>query len=153
MSVLGPQAVVHQPGEGEENRAFLRRRFHVTPEDTGGTFAAWVEEVPEGAGPPLHIHHDAQEFFCVLEGRVRFRCSGREADVGPGGTVLIPQHAEHTFKGIGPGLSRVLVTLTPGRGIGFFREVERLGLSPERDMDRILAIAREYDLELAGPPI
>jgi hypothetical protein len=84
---------------------------------------------------------------------VRFRCSGRDAEVGPGGTVLIPQHAEHTFKGLGPGTSRVLVTLTPGRGIGFFREVEKQGLSPERDMELILQIAREYDLELAGPPI
>ena len=152
-SVLGPQAVVHQAGEGEENNVVLRRWFHVTPEDTGGTFAAWIEEIPEGAGPPLHIHHDAQEFFAVIEGRLRFRCSGRETEVGPGGTVLIPQHAQHTFKGVGPGTSRVLITLTPGRGIGFFREVEKQGLSPERDMDRILEIARDYDLEFAGPPI
>lgn len=154
MSVLGPQAVVHDAGEGEENRAFgIARRLRIMPEDTGGTFAAWVEEIPEGVGPPLHIHHDAQELFCVLEGRVRFRCSGREAEVGPGGTVLIPQHAEHTFKGIGPGTSRALVTLTPGRGVGMFSEIEAAGLTPERDMDRIVEIARDYDLELVGPPI
>lgn len=151
MSVLGPQAVVHRTGEGEENRAFLNRRFRVMPEDTGGTMAVWEEEIPEGAGPPLHIHHDAQELFVVLKGNVRFRCSGREVEVGPGASVLIPQHAEHTFKGIGPGVARVLVQLVPGRGVGFFREAE--GLDPATDMERILQIAREYDLEFAGPPI
>lgn len=151
MSVLGPQAVVHQAGEGEANHAFLTRRFRLGPEDTGGTFALWEEEIPEGVGPPLHVHHDAQELFVVLEGRVRFRCSGRDVEAGPGASVLIPQHAEHTFKGLGPGTSRVLVQLIPGRGIGFFREAE--GLDPETQMDRILEIAREYELEFVGPPI
>lgn len=151
MSVLGPQAVVHQAGEGQVNTAFLPRRFRAMPEDTGGTFALWEEEIPEGAGPPLHVHHDAQELFIVLEGRVRFRCSGREVEVGPGASVLIPQHAEHTFKGIGPGTSRALVQLVPGRGVGFFRDAE--GLDPATDMDRIVEIAREYDLEFVGPPL
>ena len=150
-SVLGPQAVVHQAGEGQPNHAFLPRILRIMPEDTGGTFALWEEQIPEGVGPPLHVHHDAQELFVVLEGRVRFRCSGRDADVGPGGTVLIPQRAEHTFKGLGPGTARVLVQLVPGRGVGFFREAE--GLDPAKDMDRIREIARQYDLEFVGPPL
>ncbi len=87
----------------------------------------------------------------MLEGRVRFRCSGRDAEVGPGGSVLIPQRAEHSFKGLGPGTARVLVQLIPGRGVGFFREAE--GLDPDKDMDRISEIARKYDLEFTGPPI
>jgi quercetin dioxygenase-like cupin family protein len=154
VSVLGPQAVAHGTDEGEENTAFgLRRLIRVTPEDTGGTFSAWIEDIPEGAGPPLHIHHDAQELFCVIDGQVRFRCSDREVELGSGGTILIPRGAAHTFKGAGPGTARALVTLTPGRGVGFFREVDAAGLSPERDMDRILKIARQYDLEFAGPPI
>jgi mannose-6-phosphate isomerase-like protein (cupin superfamily) len=154
VSALGPQAVAHQAGEGRLNQAFgIPRRLRVMPEDTGGTFSAWIEEIPEGAGPPLHVHHDAQELFCVLEGRVLFRCSGRNVELGPGGTVLIPQHAEHTYKGIGPGVSRTLSTVTPGRFVGFFVDVEARGLTPERDMDRILQIARDYELEIVGPPI
>jgi mannose-6-phosphate isomerase-like protein (cupin superfamily) len=151
-SVLGPQAVVHQAGEGEENRAFgYARRIRLTPEETGGTFSVFEEQVPEGVGPPLHVHHDAQELFIVLEGRVLFRCSGRNAEVGVGGTVLIPRGAEHTFKALSA--ARLLVQLVPGRGVGFFREVEAQGLSPERDMDRITTIARDYELEFVGPPL
>ncbi len=150
MSVLGEQAVVHQAGEGEENHAFgYARRIRLTPEDTGGTFSVFEEQVPEGVGPPLHVHHDAQELFVVLEGRVLFRCSGRNAEVGVGGTVLIPRGAEHTFKALTA--ARVLVQLVPGRGVGFFREAE--GLDPATDMDRIRQIARDYELEFTGPPL
>lgn len=151
-SVLGPQAIVHQPGEGRPNMAFgMAHWIQVTPEDTGGTFAAWIDEVPEGVGPPMHIHHDAQEFFLVMEGRVRFRCSGREVEIGPGATVLVPQHAEHTYKVLGPGPARMLVTITPGRFVGFFTATE--GLDAAKDMDRIREIARDYDLEFTGPPL
>lgn len=147
-------ALVHGSGEGEANAAFgLRRWFRITPEETGGTFAVFEEEIPEGAGPPLHIHHDAQELFVVLEGAVLFECEGRRAEAGPGASVLIPQHAKHSFKGIGPGTSRALVTLTPGRGIGFFKAVEAEGLDPATDMDRIGELANEYALEFAGPPL
>lgn len=151
MSVLGPQAIVHRVGEGEANHAFLTRHFRLGPEDTGGTFALWEEEIPEGVGPPLHIHHDAQELFIVLEGRLRVRCAGRDTEVGAGASVLIPQHAEHTFKGLGPGTTRVLVQLVPGHGVGFFREAA--GLDPATDMEKITEIARKYDQEFTGPPI
>lgn len=152
MSVLGPQAVIHGLGEGEANGAFgLRRWFRVTPEHTGGTFTVFEEDVPEGHGPPLHIHHDAQELFVVLSGRVRFRCSDREAEAASGATVLIPQGAEHAFKALED--SRVLVTLTPGGEIDFFRRVEAEGLKPPQDMARITEIARDYHLEFTGPPL
>lgn len=151
MNILGAQAVVHRNGEGEANHAFLTRYFRLMPENTGGTLALWEEHIPEGVGPPLHVHHDAQELFIVLEGNVRFRCSGRDIDAGPGASVLIPQHAEHTFQAIGPGTARVLVQMVPGRGIGFFRETE--GLDPATEMEKIAEIARKYQLEFVGPPI
>lgn len=152
MSVLGPQALIHPSGTGEENRAFgLRRWFRITPEDTGGTFSVFEEEVPAGLGLPRHIHHDAQELFVVLSGRVRFHCSGREGEAGPGATVLIPQHAEHAFNALED--ARLLITLTPGNGIGFFRAVEAERLRPPDDMARIAEIARDYDMAFTGLPL
>ncbi len=150
MSVLGGQAIIHGPGEGKANSAFgFDRYLRVMPEDTGGTFSVFEEGVPAGHGPPLHIHHDAQELFVVLSGRVRFLCSGREAEAGPGTTVLIPQHAEHTFKALED--SRVLITLTPGRCIGFFDVAE--GLDPATDAARIAELAAEFDMEITGAPL
>ena len=146
--------IVSSPGAGEPNHAFgLMRRFKVTAEQVGGALCVFEEEIPEGAGPPLHIHHREHELFAVLEGRVRFRCGETEAETEPGATVLIPPGAPHAFRGLGPGVARVLITLTPGRGGDFFRDVEREGLSPPADMARIAEIAARYDLEFVGPPL
>lgn len=48
---------VHAPaGVGNLNRAFdLSRRFHVQGDHT--LSSVFEEDVPEGAGPPRHIHH------------------------------------------------------------------------------------------------
>ena len=145
---------VHGPGEGEPNAAFgLRRWFRVTPEMTGGAFCVFEEIIPEGEGPPLHIHHEEHEVFTVLSGAVKFHCEGEEAVAGPGFTIMIPPGARHAFRGVGPGASRVSVMLSPGRGEGFFRDVEAENLHPPADMPRIKEIAERYALEFVGPPI
>jgi quercetin dioxygenase-like cupin family protein len=146
--------IVNAPATGEANSVFgFKRYFRITPEDTGGAFCVFEEEIEEGAGPPLHIHHAEHEMFTVLSGSVKFHCDGTEAVAEAGTTALIPPGACHAFKGIGPGTSRVLVMLSPGQGEGFFREVEKEGLSPEDGMDRVNEIAAKYSLEFVGPPI
>ncbi len=81
----GAGPIIQGPGEGEPSAAFgLPRWFRVTAADTDGAFAHFEEEIPEGAGPPLHIHHEEREVFTVLSGRVKFHCEGREAALGRG---------------------------------------------------------------------
>ena len=147
-------ATVHGSGEGIRNGAFgLNRWFRIRPEETGGAFALWEEEIPEGAGPPLHVHENEIELFTVLSGRVRFRCADAEHEAGPGASVMIPKGAHHTFKGLGPGPSRALVMLSPGAGVGFFETVEAEGLSPATDMPRIEEICARYGVRFVGPPL
>ena len=43
--------------------------------------------------------------------------------------------------------------LSPGKGEGFFRDVDAAGLTPPDDMDKIKEIAARYDIEFVGPPI
>ena len=148
------KAIIHSPGEGQKNDGLgFTRWFRITPDDTDGRFAVFEEEVPEGAGPPLHIHKTEDEQFTVLSGRVKFHCNGEEVSAGPGTTVLIPAGARHAFIGVGPGPSRILVMLTPGRGEGLFREAAAEGLSPQSDMARITEVAARYDVEFVGPPL
>ena len=146
--------IVNALATGEANSVFgFKRYFRITPQDTDGKFCVFEEEIEEGAGPPLHIHHTEHEMFTVLSGSVKFHCDGTEADAGVGTTALIPPGARHAFKGIGPGTSRVLIMLSPGRGEGFFRQVAKEGLSPKDDVDRVNEIAAEYSVEFVGPPI
>lgn len=146
--------MVKEAGEGLSNAAFgLPRTFKVLAEDTDGALAVWEESVPEGGGPPLHVHHGQLELFAVLEGRLRFRLDETITEVGTGGIVLIPPGTPHTFRGLAPEGSRCLLTLSPGAGARFFLDVEREGLNPGEHMLRIVEIGQCHGLEFVGPPL
>jgi mannose-6-phosphate isomerase-like protein (cupin superfamily) len=146
-------ALVRRSGQGEINRAFdLPRRFLIRSADAGGSFSQWVEDVPPGAGPPMHVHHGEHEVFRILAGEFRFWCAGEVLELGEGDTVLVPRGAHHSFRNVGDRDGQLLITMTPGGAEGFFIEVEEQGLHPSRDMPRIMEIAARYGLEFVGPP-
>ena len=146
-------AIVRRSGEGALNRAFdLPRTFLVRSEETGGGLSQWIENVPAGTGPPMHVHHRERELFRILSGQFRFWCAGEMVELSDGDTVVIPSGAHHTFRNVGASEGQLLITMTPGGAEGFFEEVEAEGLHPSRDMPRIVEIATRYGLEFVGPP-
>ena len=64
-----------------------------------------------GSGPPqLHVHHEDDEAWHVLEGQIEFQfVDGREV-VGPGSTVFVPAGVAHTY--LASGDARYLIVLT-----------------------------------------
>jgi quercetin dioxygenase-like cupin family protein len=65
-----------------------------------------------GSGPPyLHLHHEDDEAWHVLDGKLRFRFVGRTMDAGPGSTVFVPAGVAHTYEALEQ--ARYLVILTP----------------------------------------
>lgn len=148
------KAIVRPADSGESNQAFgLLRHFKIEKQDSDGALSVFIEEVPSQTGPPMHIHHREHETFVILEGDVRFHCDGEETVLGPGGVIMIPPGAPHTFKNVGEGTARVAITLVPGGAEGFFKAVEEEPLVPPDDMPRIAEIAADYGLEFAGPPL
>ena len=75
---------------------------------TGQSFA--IREW-RGSGPAkLHVHHEDDEAWHVLEGVLRFRFADREVDVRAGETVFVPAGVAHTYEAKD---ARYLVVLTP----------------------------------------
>jgi mannose-6-phosphate isomerase-like protein (cupin superfamily) len=65
-----------------------------------------------GSGPPyLHVHHEDDEAWHVLDGTLRFRFADRTVDAGPGTTVFVPAGVAHTYEAFDE--ARYLVILTP----------------------------------------
>lgn len=104
-----------------------------------------------GAGPPLHVHHDAEEVFHILDGDYRFQCGDTVIAAGRGDVVVVPRGAPHTFLNVGFGTGRLLVAMRPGGFEGFFREVVAGNLQPPGDMPAIEEIAGRYQMEFLGP--
>jgi mannose-6-phosphate isomerase-like protein (cupin superfamily) len=66
-----------------------------------------------GSGPPqLHVHHEDDEAWHVLEGTIEFRFGAdRREIVGPGATVFVPAGVAHTY--VTSDDARYLIVLTP----------------------------------------
>ncbi|MEO1019946.1 MAG: cupin domain-containing protein [Pseudomonadota bacterium] len=125
----------------------------MTGAETNGARSVWVEGVPAGAGPPRHIHHAEDELFYVIVGRFWFVADDTERALEEGGVKLVPRGKVHCFKNIGDSDGELLVEMTPGGLDAFFVVVEAEGLAPRDGMERIAALAAQYNLEFVGPPL
>lgn len=144
-------AATHSPaGSGPIEEALGQRRAMRVATDAAAVIEEWI---PEGSGPPLHIHRGEVETFLLLEGRLRFRADEETFEAEPGAVVVIPPGTPHAFRGLGPGEARALIQLTPGRAAGFFSAVASERLSIPADMERIVEVARAHDMEIVGPPL
>ena len=119
---------------------------------TGGAMAVVESTVKPGEGPPMHVHSKEDEVFYVLDGRFRFWWGDEVLEAGPGAVAFLPRGVRHTYKNVGPGAGRLLLTITPAGFEGFFREVSKRGLSVPKDMQELTTLANEYGLQFLGPP-
>ncbi len=104
---------------------------------SGGAFS--VHEW-EGSGPAyLHVHHDDDEAWHVLEGTLRFRFAEREVDASAGTTVFVPAGVPHTYEAIGS--TRYLIILTP-------RLQDLIAALHGAPVDEHRAIMRRYQSEI-----
>jgi quercetin dioxygenase-like cupin family protein len=115
-------------------------------------------EVTSTAGRATGLHTDpSHETFYVLEGTILFHVDGEEHEAPAGATVAIRRGVPHAFLIISE-TARFLVMNTPGTQERFFRAggepalTRDLAAAPPPDLDRTMAAAREYGIELLGPP-
>ena len=91
-------------------------RFLIESEHTQGRWSFHECTLNAGvSGPPMHIHHEADEAFFVLEGEALFEFPDRSMVTGPGGFVFIPMGQPHRFDHGRPdqGKLRVLTLFSP----------------------------------------
>ena len=48
-----------------------------------------------GGGAPLHVHHDLEDSFYLVSGRLAMRCGEQTFAVGPGAYVALPHGDPH----------------------------------------------------------
>jgi len=107
---------------------------------------------PHGAGPPQHLHREHDETFYVLSGNPTFVSGRQELRAGPGTLVTASTGTPHTFANPGPEPALMLCTVTPEHYIGYFRELEALGLSRSGGFDPavVAGVMARYATELAN---
>lgn len=96
----------------------------VSNTEPGNGYAVFEENVPPLGGPPPHCHPD-EEVFYILEGKFEFVLNDLDNpfQVLPGSVVHVPSNAIHTFKNVGDTAGKMLVLLTPGDLLDYFRAI------------------------------
>src|SRR5262249_21241975 len=127
-------------------------------EETDGRYAVLEILSPEGDMPPLHVHHEEDEVFHVLDGQVTLFLPGCEVSLTAGETFRAPRGIPHTYR-VESSTARWLIFCEPARFEGFVRAVSDPAPAEELpprgrpfDPDSFAATAAEYGIELLGPP-
>ena len=130
----------------------------VSGEETDGRYAVLEILVPEGDMPPLHVHHEEDEVFHILDGEVTMFLPGTEVSLATGETFRAPHGVPHTYRVESPS-ARWLVFCAPARFDAFVRAVSDPAPAEELpppgrpfDPEQFAATAAEYGIELLGPP-
>jgi len=81
--------------------------------DTGGQGTIVEVTEPPGTEAPLHVHHNEDEAFWVLEGEVKLEIGGTTIEAHAGDYAFGPRHIPHRYT-VGDAGCRMLFILTPG---------------------------------------
>jgi mannose-6-phosphate isomerase-like protein (cupin superfamily) len=116
--------------------------------------------LPVGSAPPLHVHHNLDDTWYILEGEMVVRCGDDQMVVGAGHWASMPRGIPHTFRVIGDCQARILMV----HDNATFRDLVRALGTPAtervvpshpafRPMDELVSVASAHDLTPVGPPM
>jgi mannose-6-phosphate isomerase-like protein (cupin superfamily) len=152
--------IAHGPDEGEHLWFFGGlTTIKADGADTGGRALVTEQTAPRGSGSPLHVHHNEDEWFYVLEGELAIWVAGTTVVAGAGAFVFGPRDVPHTFI-VSSERARFLLVTEPAGFEGFIRALAAPAAAPEippaptapPDMEPVLRAAADHGLEILGPP-
>ncbi len=127
--------------------------------EAGHAFSQIEVDDPRGTGPPLHLHHNEDETFYVLQGEVTFLVGDERIDVAAGDFLVAPRDIPHAYV-VRSERARMLVTASPGGVEQVFVSlgVPVAGSEPPIDavmppMDELVRLFARYGCEILGPPL
>ena len=127
-------------------------------ETTEGRVAVIEHLAPQGAGSPLHVHHNEDETFYVLEGELTFLVGDERIDIAAGDFLFAPRDIPHAYV-VRSERARILSTITPAGIEQLFVSLGTpvAGAEPPTDMvmppmPEMAHLFAAHGAEILGPP-
>ncbi len=122
--------------------------------NTNGGLSLIEQVIPPGFASPWHVHHDEDESFYLIEGRMRVMVGDRAVDLDSGGYAFGPRGVPHGFRIEGHAPARLLLMTSGSRFAEFVRETSTPAsddVPPEPDLAKVVAAAERHGLAILGP--
>lgn len=123
----------------------------ISGKDTGGQLAVFEYVGREKVGPALHVHHDQDELFLIIEGDYRFQVGDEQFTVKAGDTVFGPRAVPHTWIQLSDTGKMSYCVQPAGKLEAFFLKLNELPGPPTEAAIR--KIHQEHGMTVLGPPL
>jgi mannose-6-phosphate isomerase-like protein (cupin superfamily) len=125
----------------------------VSGQDTEGRYCIFDTVRTGRGGPPLHIHHDQDEWFYVRDGEFVFLVGDETYHLKPGDSLLGPRKIPHAFTSITDN-SALLIVFQPAGEMEqlFFKAWQTSQLRPLTSDDWRM-FGRAHGVDIVGPPL
>lgn len=148
----------------EEHIWFLNSLMTVCRSSASGRDGVSVIEfrAPYGDAPPMHVHHDDDEIFHLIEGRMRFRVGDKEFTLEAGQSAVAPKGIPHAFRVESPEGARGLNIMAGPNFENFVRAMGRPAETADlpqptvpapAEIERLARIAQAHAMTVLGPPL
>lgn len=128
--------------------------------DTDKQFALVEVVEHEGAEAPLHVHHNEDEGFWILEGSLTFEVGDKTIQAEAGAFLFGPKDVPHRYT-VNRGPARLLFILAPSGFEEFIRETSEPAPTPslpsrpdapptDEKMEQLMPIVQKYAMEILG---
>jgi quercetin dioxygenase-like cupin family protein len=134
-----------------------RATIKAGPDETGNAFSQLVMDEPRGSATQLHVHHNEDETFYILDGQVTMFGDER-IDLVAGDYFFVPRGVIHAYL-VRSERARMLVTISPSGTEQLFVSlgVPVTGSEPPAEavmppMPELVRLFASYGTEILGPP-
>jgi quercetin dioxygenase-like cupin family protein len=115
-----------------------------------GSIELFLQEGPEGAGPPPHFHAWDESYY-VLEGAIEVLSGERTQTIEQGEFMFVPGGTVHMFR-IKTARARFLSFNSRGGAADFFRDIDRT-VGDTLDVPTMIQVASRHAVHaVARPP-
>lgn len=123
----------------------------ISGKDTNGQLAVFEYVGTEKVGPVLHVHHDQDEIFSIVDGEYLFQVGGEKFIVKAGDTVFAPRGIPHTWIQLSERGKQVYMVQPAGQLEDFFLKLTELKGPPTDEL--IQKMHKAHGMTVLGPPL
>jgi mannose-6-phosphate isomerase-like protein (cupin superfamily) len=125
----------------------------ISGKDTAGDYCIFDTVRTAKGGPPLHVHHDQDEWFFVREGEYLFQIGEETFHLRSGDALLGPRTVPHAFASL-TDKSALMILFQPAGAIEqLFYDVSELSRMRRPTPEDWRCFARGRGIEILGPPL
>jgi len=118
----------------------------LTGKETNGQFLLIEQEDSPGVCIPMHIHHNEDETFKVIQGELKITIGQQTQILKSGDIAFCPRGIPHSWEVVGSKKMKSILLITPSGLEPMFEELSLLDKFPP-NFTKVASIAKKYDID------